>query len=101
MCKVVLGVFLLGGWRGMDWREKATVQNCDRALVKPKNQPRGVVLAPWWLKWSTLYTVDVWAAKTSSNAVYSQPRHLPVPEAAIRAFHTTMNSPWLQSASSE
>ena len=33
------------GW-GMDWREKVTVQNCGRALVKPKNQPGGVVLAP-------------------------------------------------------
>jgi len=35
------------GWgRGMDWWEKVTVQNCGRELVKPKNQPRGVVLAP-------------------------------------------------------
>ena len=35
------------GWgRGMDWREKVTVQNCGRALVKPKNQPGGAVLAP-------------------------------------------------------
>jgi len=25
---------------------KITVQNCGRALVKPKNQPGGVVLAP-------------------------------------------------------
>jgi len=33
--------------------------------------------------------VDVWAAKRSSNTGYSQPRHLPVPEAAIRAFHIT------------
>ena len=31
--------------------------------------------------------------------IYSQPRHLPVPEAAIRAFHITVNSPLLQSAS--
>jgi len=30
----------------MDWREKVTVQNCARALVKPKNQPGGAVLAP-------------------------------------------------------
>jgi len=30
----------------MDWREKVTVQNCGRALVKAKNQPRRVVLAP-------------------------------------------------------
>jgi len=30
----------------MDWREKVTVQNCGRALVKSKNQPEGVVLAP-------------------------------------------------------
>ena len=29
----------------MDWREKVTVKNCGRALVKPKNQPGGVVLA--------------------------------------------------------
>ena len=34
------------GWvAGMDWREKVTVQNCARALVKPKNQPGRVVLA--------------------------------------------------------
>ena len=37
--------------------------------------------------------------KRSSNTGYSQPRHLPVPEPAIRAFHITMNSPLLQSAS--
>ena len=30
-----------------DWTTgKVTVQNCGRALVKPKNQPGGVVLAP-------------------------------------------------------
>ena len=35
------------GWgQVLDWREKVTVQNCGRALVKPKNQPGGVVLAP-------------------------------------------------------
>jgi len=34
----------------MDWREKVTVQNCDGALVKPKNQPGGAVLAPQCLK---------------------------------------------------
>jgi len=39
--------------------------------------------------------VDVWAAKTSSNTGYSQPRQ--VPEATIRAFHITVNSPLLQS----
>ena len=33
------GMFSLGGRRGIDWREKVTVQNCGRALVKPKNQP--------------------------------------------------------------
>ena len=31
----------------MDWWEKDIVQNCGRALVKPKNQPEGVAtLAP-------------------------------------------------------
>ena len=45
-CEVVSGMFSLGGWQGMDWREKVTVQNCGRALVKPKNQPGGAVLAP-------------------------------------------------------
>ena len=30
----------------MDWREKVIVQNCGRALVNPKNQLGGVVLAP-------------------------------------------------------
>jgi len=35
------------GWgQGVDWREKVTVQNCGRPLVKPKSQPGGVVLAP-------------------------------------------------------
>ena len=30
----------------MDWRENVSVQNCGRTLVKPENQPGGVVLAP-------------------------------------------------------
>jgi len=42
--------------------------------------------------------VDFWAAKRSSNTGYSQPRHLPIPEATIRAFHFTVNSLLLQSA---
>ena len=33
-------MFSLGGWR-----EKIIVQNCGRALVKPKDQPGGAVLA--------------------------------------------------------
>ena len=49
-CEVVSGMFSLGGWQGMDWQEKVTVQNCGRALVKPKNQPGGAVLAPQCLK---------------------------------------------------
>ena len=90
------------GWgRGMDWREKVAVQNCGRALVKPKNQPGGAVLAPQCLKWSTINIVDVWAAQRSSNTGYSQPRHLHVPEPTISAFHITVNSPLPQSASSK
>ena len=38
-------VFIGWGW-GMDWREKITVQNCGRPLVKPQNQLGGAVLAP-------------------------------------------------------
>jgi len=38
-------MFTLGGW----W-EKVIVQNDGRELVKPKNQPGRVVLAPQWLK---------------------------------------------------
>jgi len=35
------------GWvAGMDWWEKDTVQNCSRALVKPKNQLGGAVQLP-------------------------------------------------------
>jgi len=35
------------GWvAGMDWQEKVMVQNGGMALVKPNNQPGGVVLAP-------------------------------------------------------
>ena len=30
----------------MDWQERVTLQNCGRALVKPKSQPGGAVLAP-------------------------------------------------------
>ena len=44
--EVVSGIFSLDGWRGMDWWEKVTVQNRGRALVKPKNQPGGAMLAP-------------------------------------------------------
>ena len=58
--------------------EKSYSLNCCGALVKPKNLPRGVVLAPYWLKWHTIYTL--------------QPRHLPVPETTIQAFHITVNS---------
>ena len=35
------------------------------------------------------------------QAATLQPRHLPVPETAIQAFHITVNSPLLQSASSK
>ena len=45
-CEVVSGMFLLSGWRGMNWREKVTAQNFGKALVKSKNQPGGAVLAP-------------------------------------------------------
>jgi len=30
----------------MNWWEKVALQNCGRALVKPKNQLGGAVLAP-------------------------------------------------------
>jgi len=39
MCEVVSGMFSLGGWWGIDWQGKVIVQNCGRALVKPKNKP--------------------------------------------------------------
>jgi len=45
-CEVVSGIFSFRGGGEMDWREKVIVQNCGRVLVKPKNQPGGVVLAP-------------------------------------------------------
>ena len=35
----------LGGWQGMDWQQNVTVQNCVKALVKPKNLSGGVSLA--------------------------------------------------------
>jgi len=38
------------GVGGMDWQEKVTLKNCGKALVKPKNQPGGAVLAPQCLK---------------------------------------------------
>jgi len=39
-------MFSLGGGQGMNWQETVTVQNCGRAILKPKNKPGGVVLAP-------------------------------------------------------
>ena len=45
-CDVVAGMFTLGGWWVMNWRGKVTFQNCGKALVKAKNQPGRVVLAP-------------------------------------------------------
>jgi len=45
-CEVVSGMFSLDGGHGMDWREKLTIQNFGKALVKPKNQPGGAVQAP-------------------------------------------------------
>ena len=88
----------------MDWRGKVTIQNCAGALVKPKNQPEGVgsgsLMAE--MKHNLLCgCCSCWAAKRSSDTEYSQSRHLPVPKAAIRAFHIIMNSPLLQSASSK
>jgi len=63
----------------MDWWGKFTIQNGRRALVNPKNQPRGVVLA----QMEQNVHSDVLTAKASSNTGYSQLRHLPVPETAI------------------
>jgi len=36
----------IGQVAGDELAEKVIVQNCGRPLVKPKNQPGGVVLAP-------------------------------------------------------
>ena len=41
MCEKESGIFSLGGWWGMDWQEKVTLQNCGRALMKPKKPA-------WW-----------------------------------------------------
>ena len=48
----------------------------------------------------TAYTEDIWTVKASCNTGYCQLRHSPTPETAIPAFHITMNSPLLESASS-
>ena len=47
MCEVrsIRNVFIEWG-AGDGLAGKVTAQNCGRALVKPKNQPGGVVLAP-------------------------------------------------------
>jgi len=51
---------------------------------------------------STVWTFGLLKeAATLSLDIASPAGHLPVLEAAIRAFHITMNSPLLQSASSE
>ena len=86
-------MFSLGGWRGMDWRENITVQNCGRALVKPKNQPGGTVLAPQCLKWSTINSVDVWAAQRSSNTGYSQCLNPPFEPFTSPWIHPCYNQP--------
>jgi len=39
-------MFILGEGQGVDWQEMVTVQNCGKALVKPKNQHGGVLLTP-------------------------------------------------------
>ena len=40
---------------GKDWREKVTVQNCGRALVKLKNQPGWVVPGSLMAEMATLW----------------------------------------------
>ena len=88
------------GWmHGRRWTGKKrlyTVQNCGRALVKHKNQREGVVLAPWWLKWSTwkfgllkqALTLDIASPDTSQCL---KPPFEP-------SIHTSVNSSLLQSA---
>ena len=88
-------MFTLGGW----W-EKVIVQNDGRALMKPKNQPGRVVLAPQWLKWSKIYTVDVCTAKTSSNTGYSTPDTCQCLKLSFEPFtsswiHPCYNQPWV------
>jgi len=72
-------------WQGTSEAQKPAWRGCAGSLMAEKK----------------LNSVDVWAAKRSSNTGYGQPRHLPVPEAAIQASHITVNSPLLQSASSK
>jgi len=38
MCEVVSGMFSLGGWRGMDWREKVTIKL--QKMINLQKQPR-------------------------------------------------------------
>jgi len=79
-------MFTLGGWWGVEWSLKPAWKGCAGSLMT---------------EMSEIYTVDVRTARTSSNTGYCQPRHSPVPETIIRAFHITVNSPLLQSASNK
>jgi len=49
----------------MDWQEKVIVQNCGRALVKPKNQPGWGFACSLMAKMKHDLHLDV------SNTVYS------------------------------
>jgi len=45
-------MFTLGGWWGMDWREKVIAQNCGRALVKPWRGCAGSLMAEMNTLWT-------------------------------------------------
>jgi len=65
-----------GGWIG---GKKIQFQIGGRALVKPKNQPG------WGCAGSLMAEMkhDLHCGRLGSNTGYNQPRHLPVPKAAI------------------
>ena len=53
-------------WWGMYEAQKPAWKECAGSLMAE-------------MKHVTIYTVDIWTAKTSNNTSYCQPRHLSVP----------------------
>ena len=99
MCEVVSGIAYIGWVVGNGLAGKVLVQNCGRALAKPKNQPG------WGCAGSLMagmkHSLHCGHSGCLKAATLDIARHLPVPEAAIRIFHISVNSPLLQSASSK
>ena len=103
MCEVVTGRFTLGGWWGMDWQEKITVQNFGRALVKPKTSLEGLCwfLNDWNEAQSTLWTFGL--LKQAATLDIASPDTCQCLKPAFEPFtslwiHPCYNQPWVSTS---